>query len=69
MTNKKKSLISSQIIIVLYLMFAAISAIETFAQYRSKGFSNPRVYLFAAVFIFCMVMYFIKKKQRFEKKD
>ena len=64
----KKSLISSQIIIVFYLLFAAVAAIETLAQFQKGGFSNPRIYFFGALFLFCAAMYFVKKKKRLEER-
>ncbi len=64
----KKSLLGSQIIIVLYILAAAISCIEGMAQFQKGGFKNPFVYLLSGIFIFCAYMYFKKKKQRFENK-
>ena len=64
----KKSLLSSQIIIVLYLLAAAVSCIEMMAQFKKGGFSNPWIYILGLVFIGAATMYFIKKKQRFENK-
>jgi len=64
----KKSLVSKQIVIVLYIMAAAISFIEAMAQYKMGGFSNWKFYLVLVVFIASISMYFIKKKQRFEEK-
>ncbi len=64
----KKSLVSKQIVIVLYIMAAAISAIEASVQYKLGGFSNWKFYLVLLVFIASISMYFIKKKQRFEGK-
>ncbi len=67
MSTNKKSLINSQIVIVLYLLAAAVSAIEAMAQFGKGGFSNPWVYFMAVIFIFSAGMYFVKKKQRFNK--
>jgi hypothetical protein len=64
----KQSLLSKQIIIILFLLGAAIAGIETANQYMRHGFSGWRLYFFAAIFITCISMYFVKKKQRFEKK-
>lgn len=64
----KKSLVSKQIVIVLYIMAAAISAIEASVQFKLGGFSNWKFYLVLLVFIASISMYFIKKKQRFEEK-
>ena len=64
----KKSLLSSQIIIVLYLLAAAVSCIEMMAQFNKGGFKNPWVYILFLVFIGAATMYFIKKKQRFENR-
>ncbi|MDI1235044.1 MAG: LPXTG cell wall anchor domain-containing protein [bacterium] len=64
----KKSLLSSQIIIILYLLTAAISCIELMAQFPKGGFSNPWIYVLGLTLIGSVVMYFIKKKQRFENK-
>jgi len=64
----KKSLLSSQIIIVLYLLAAAVSCIEMMAQFKNGGFKNPWVYVLLIVFIGSASMYFIKKKQRFENR-
>ena len=66
MSSDKKSLLSSQITIVLWLLAAAISGIETFAQFQKGGFSNPWVYIMAVLFIACAVMYFVKMRQRAE---
>jgi hypothetical protein len=63
---EKKSLLSKQVTIVLWLLGAAISAIETAAQFQRSGFSNWRVYFFSLIFITCVLMYFRKKKARFE---
>lgn len=63
---EKKSLVSRQIIIVLYLIGAAIACIETTVQFKIGGFGNWKVYFFGAIFIFAVVMYFIRKKQRFQ---
>jgi hypothetical protein len=68
MSTNKKSLIQSQIFIVLWLLLAAITAIESFAQFQKGGLSNPRVYFFSVLFLVCAYMYFRKKKQRFEEK-
>lgn len=68
MDTNKKSLISSQIYIVMWLLLSAITAIETFAQFQDGGFSNPKIYFFGALFIVCAAMYFMKKKQRFKDK-
>jgi hypothetical protein len=65
---EKKTLVSKQIVIVLYLMAAAISFIETTVQYKLGGFSNWKFYLVLLVFIASVSMYFIKKKQRFAGK-
>ena len=64
----KKSLLSSQIIIVLYLLAAAVSCIEMMAQYQKGGLSNPWVSILLLVFLGAATMYFIKKKQRFENR-
>lgn len=64
----KKSLVSKQIVIVLYIMAAAVSFIEATVQYKMGGFSNWKFYLVLLVFIASISMYFIKKKQRFQEK-
>ncbi len=64
----KKSLIGSQIIIVLYLLAAAIAAIEASVHFKTGGFSHWQFYFFTAIFLFCAVMYFIRKKQRLQNK-
>lgn len=64
----KKSLVSKQIVIVLYLLAAAISLIEATVQYKLGGLSNWKFYLVLLVFFFSATMYFVKKKQRFEEK-
>lgn len=66
---KSKSLLSKQIIIVFYLLGAAISAIETSVQFKIGGFTNWRVYFFFLIFAFSVTMYFIRKKQRLENKS
>jgi len=66
MDNKK--LIGSQISIVLWLLIAAISAIETYNQFLKGGFYNPWVYGLAFIFLISAAMYFVKKKQRFMGK-
>jgi len=65
---EKKSLLSKQVFIVLWLLAAAIASIETYAQFLQGGWANPKIYFFGAIFIVCAVMYFIKKKQRFENR-
>lgn len=65
----KKSLLSKQVVIVLYLMAAAISGIECSVQYKMGGLSNWKFYLVLLVFIGSVVMYFTKKKQRFADKS
>jgi len=65
---EKKSLVSKQVGIVLYLMAAAISCIEATVQYKIGGFGNWKLYLVLLVFVFSVSMYFIKKKQRFQEK-
>ncbi len=50
--------------ITLWLLAAAMACIETYAQYLEHGFSNWKLYLFAALAIGCIVMYFIKRKER-----
>ncbi|MBL7837456.1 MAG: hypothetical protein JNM67_08070 [Bacteroidetes bacterium] len=62
--TEKKTLVSRQIMIVLWLMFAAISAIEMLKQYGKGGFKNPYVYLLFAIFIFSWYMYFKGRKNR-----
>jgi hypothetical protein len=62
----KKSLLKQQIIIVLYLLAAAISVFEASEQFAKGGFGNWRVYFFAVLFLFCIVMYFVRKKQRWQ---
>ena len=64
----KKSLVSKQIVIVLYIMAGAVSFIEATVQYKMGGFSNWKFYLVLLVFIASISMYFIKKKQRFQEK-
>ena len=64
----KKSLLGSQIIIVLYLLAIAISSVETTIQFKNGGFSNWKVYLFGAIFGFSVYMYFVRKKQRLTKR-
>jgi peptidoglycan biosynthesis protein MviN/MurJ (putative lipid II flippase) len=64
----KKSLVSKQVVIVLYIMAAAISFIEATVQYKIGGFSNWKLYLVLLVFLASVSMYFIKKKQRFQEK-
>lgn len=66
--TQKKSLLSKQIIIILWLLAAAISSIETAKEYNEGGFNNWRFYFFLAIFITSVVMYFIRKKQRLEQK-
>ena len=65
---EKKKLIGSQISIVLWLLIAAISAIETYKQYLKGGLSNPWVYALFFIFLIAAVMYFYKKRQRFMGK-
>lgn len=65
---KNKSLINQQVIIVLYLLAGAISCIEATLEFKKGGFSNPTFYFFAAIFVVCVIMYFIRKKQRFESR-
>jgi hypothetical protein len=62
---QNKSLLSKQVTIILWLLVAAIAAIETMAQYKTRGMGNWRVYFFAAIFVACVVMYFRKKRERF----
>jgi uncharacterized membrane protein len=65
---KSNSLLSKQIIIIFYLLGAAISAIETSVQFKIGGFSNWKVYFFFLIFAFSVTMYFVRKKQRLENK-
>lgn len=65
---EKKNLIKQQFIIILYLLFGAIATIEASFQFQNGGFKNPKFYFFAAIFIFCAVMYFVRKKQRLESR-
>jgi hypothetical protein len=67
--TEKKTLISRQIMIVLWLMFAAISAIEMLKQYSIGGFKNPLVYLLFAIFAFSWYMYFKGRRNRLGNKD
>jgi hypothetical protein len=64
-----KPLISKQITIILWLLVTAIAGIETYAQFLTRGFANWRLYFFGAIFIAGAVMYFKKKKERFENRD
>jgi hypothetical protein len=66
---ENKSLISKQISIILWLLVAAIAGIETYAQFLERGFGNWRLYFFFAIFITGAVMYFRKKKERFENRN
>lgn len=65
----KKTLVSKQVFIVLYLLAAAISCIEATAQYRTGGFENWRFWFFTGIFLFAAFMYFVRKKQRFESRN
>lgn len=64
----KKSLLYSQIIIILYLLAAAVSCIEMMKQFEKGGFSNPWVYVMFVIFAGSVTMYFIKKKQRLQNR-
>jgi hypothetical protein len=66
--TQKKSLLFKQIIIILWLLAAAISSIEASVQFKIGGFTNWKFYFFLAIFITSVVMYFIRKKQRLENK-
>jgi uncharacterized membrane protein len=61
---EKKTLIKQQIVIILYLLAAAVSCIEATVQFQLCAWSNWKVYLLSIVFLFSASMYFIKKKQR-----
>ena len=63
----KQSLLVKQIIIILWLLAAAIAAIEASVQFKIGGFSNWKFYFFVAIFFVAAFMYFIRKKQRIEK--
>ncbi|NQW41911.1 MAG: LPXTG cell wall anchor domain-containing protein [Bacteroidetes bacterium] len=65
---EKKRLIGSQITIVLWLLVAAISCIEVLKQFEKGGFKNPWIYVFGALFLGSIIMYFYIKKQRFSQK-
>jgi hypothetical protein len=67
--DNKKTLVSKQIFIMLYLVAAAISAMEASIQFQDRGFKNWRVYFFGGIFLFSAAMYFIRRKQRFESKQ
>lgn len=60
----KKTLIGSQVTIILWQLFAAVSAIEAYNQFLKNGFSNWKFYFFVLLFITCVVMFFIKRKSR-----
>jgi hypothetical protein len=66
--TQKKSLLFKQIIIILWLLAAAISSVEATNQFKIGGFTNWKFYFFLAIFITSVVMYFIRKKQRLEQK-
>lgn len=61
---EKKTLINQQIVIILYLLAAAISCIEATVQFQIDGWYSWKFYVLAFVFLFSASMYFIKKKQR-----
>lgn len=65
----KKSLVSKQIFIVMYLLAAAIACIEATVQYKTGGPGNWRFWFFTGIFLFAATMYFVRKKQRFQEKQ
>lgn len=67
--SDKKTLVSRQIQIVLWLVFAAVSAIELMKQYLIGGFKNPLVYLLFAIFVFSWYMYYKSRKNRLGDKS
>ncbi len=64
----KKSLIGSQISIILWQLFAAITAIEAYNQFLKGGLSSWKGYFFTLLFIVCVVMFFIRRKARMQPK-
>lgn len=64
----KNKLLFKQIIIIMWLLAAAISSIEITKEFPNGGFKNWKVYFFALIFIVSVIMYFVRKKQRFEQK-
>lgn len=62
--SSKKSIVARQIQIVVWLVFAAISAIELMKQYMDGGFKNPWVYLLFVIFAFSWFMYYRSRKNR-----
>ena len=61
---EKKTLINQQIVIILYLLAAAVSCIEATVQFQIDGWKSWKFYVLVFVFLFSSSMYFIKKKQR-----
>lgn len=61
---ENKSLLTKQVIVILWLIPAAISAIEVYAAYLTGGFSNWKLYFFASIFAICTTMFFKKRRQR-----
>ncbi len=61
---EKKTLINQQIVIILYLLAAAVSCIEATVQFQLGAWRNWKFYVLSFVFLFSASMYFIKKKQR-----
>ncbi len=63
---EKKSFVSKQIAVILWLMLAAISAIEGLKQFQTGGATNPWFYLMLGVFIVSAYMYFTRKNKRLD---
>lgn len=63
---ENKTLLSRQVVVILWLFAAAISAIEVYAAYLTYGFTGWRLYFFAVIFIVCATMFLKKRKQRDE---
>ncbi len=66
---EKKSFVSKQIAVILWLMLAAVSAIEGLKQYQTGGASNPWFYLMLGVFVVSAYMYFTRKNKRLDSGD
>ncbi len=66
---EKKSFVSKQIAVILWLLMAAISAIEGLKQFQTGGATNPWFYLMLGVFIVSAYMYFTRKNKRLDTPD
>ncbi len=64
----KKSFISRQIVVILWIVVAAVTMIEGMAQFQKGGFKNPVMYLMFAMCGVSAYMFFTRRNKRLEDK-